>query len=67
MSALRGKLHSRIGDQEAEIGLGKVWHAPPNVEPITAAPKDAAAICVKNGSQGHGHRLSVQSNPGEKE
>jgi quercetin dioxygenase-like cupin family protein len=54
---LSSKLHSRIGDQEAEIGPGQVWHAPPNVEHITTALEDSIAVSVKDVIKGHGRRL----------
>jgi quercetin dioxygenase-like cupin family protein len=63
MIILSGRLHVQIEGNEAELGPGEGFHAPPSVPHKVTAVEDTIVISCKDVLDGVGHKVA----PGERD
>ena len=58
MYVISGRLNVRFGDEQAELGPGQAFLAPPNVLHQVTAIEATEVLSCKNVIDGRGHRLA---------
>lgn len=57
MVVISGRLRVLLGDEEAEVGPGSGFHAPPNIPHQVTAIADTEVLSCKNVIGGVGHKI----------